>query len=168
MAGGVGKGKEGFQQACLSTPSSPLSPSGPGQGGMEAGCCSQQNCHFHQMSRGLFARLQPLCPVLVAVYKALTAAEHRRGSRGPEGRPCLLSPSATPNIKHTPRHQPTGFASLSPQTMVSPLSGEDLTTAASRCAGGETLRPTAFCSPLPSHRASHHSTYWLGMACYSR
>lgn len=57
--------------------------------------------HFHQMLRGLFTRLQPLCPVLELFIRPSTAG-HRRGLQGylPQNKHCFVSPSAAPNIHH--------------------------------------------------------------------
>ena len=71
----------------------------PQRGGTEVGCHSQESCHFHQMSRGVFTRLRPLCPVLGAIYKALksTAQERAPGAPGNGTVASLPQPPPTSN-----------------------------------------------------------------------
>lgn len=87
---------------------------GTGWGWAEVGCHSHLSCHFHQMSRGLFTRLQPLCPVPGAIYKALngTAQERAPGALRNSTVASLSLCCPPPHIKHDPCDQPTSLSSL--------------------------------------------------------
>lgn len=70
--------------------------------------------HFHQMSRGLFTRLQPLCPVLELFIRPSTAG-HRRGLQGYHSTALFhLSCCCPQHQTPPPRDQPTRLASLGP------------------------------------------------------
>lgn len=113
--------------------------------------------HFHQMSRGLFTRLQPLCPVLELFIRPSTAG-HRRGLQGYHRTALFhLSRCCPQHQTPPPRDQPTRLASLGPPNKWHVLKRPGHCSATDIPGG----HPGACCPPQPPTPPSHPPPHLL-------
>lgn len=157
-----GAGREGGGRGHQPPGQSAHSSSFPQRGGTEVGCHSQETCHFHQMSRGLFTRLRPLCPVLGAIYKALNSTAQERAPGAPRNGTVASLPRPPPTSQPLLLSACESFILEPPPPPANDSPPHLEKTRRTDVPGG--LLP----STAASRQASRHPTYWLGMVCYSR